>query len=380
MKRIVFLILILLTVSVFGDTVRELVDDFDGFVGVYVEDVETGEVIVQHNATKLFTPASVTKLFTMLTALENLGLEYTYKTKFYLLGEDFGVKGSGDPTIYVSTLHDIVAKIVKDKKIVEINNIILDDRLFDRKEIYGKGWMWDDPNPMIGALTIKGPSYPSISSGIDQYTLTKKFFEALKSTFEDLGVSVRGEMVVKYISKKYEPIYIHESKPLKEMLKSMVEVSDNQVAEQIFRTAGAKILKKGTINNSIAALIRVVKSVTGYGVNDFTITDGPGLSRYNLVSPKLVVEVLKYMYGKYGDTLLDILSYSKSDGTIKGRFKFEVWGKTGTLTGVSGLAGFMKAKSGKMVVFSLFENNFSKSKTDAKDLENKILGIVYEEN
>ncbi|ACR79581.1 MULTISPECIES: D-alanyl-D-alanine carboxypeptidase/D-alanyl-D-alanine-endopeptidase [Kosmotoga] len=380
MKKVIFLIFILLTTSIFGDTVRELVDNFDGFVGIYVEDIETGEIITQYNATKLFTPASVTKLFTLLAALENLGLEYTYKTKFYLIGEDFGVKGSGDPTIYVSTLHDIIAKIVEDKKIVEINNIILDDRLFDRKEIYGRGWMWDDPNPMIGALTIKGPSYPSISSGIDQYTLTRKFFETLKSTFEELGVSVKGEMVVKYISKKHEPAYIHESKPLREILKSMIEVSDNQVAEQIFRTVGAKVLKKGTINNSIAALIRTVKSVTEYGVNDFTITDGPGLSRYNLVSPKLVVEILKHMYKKYGDTLLDILSYSKNDGTIKGRFDFEVWGKTGTLTGVSGLAGFMKTKSGKMVVFSLFENNFSKSKTDAKGFENSILEIFYEGN
>ncbi|OAA22130.1 D-alanyl-D-alanine carboxypeptidase/D-alanyl-D-alanine-endopeptidase [Kosmotoga sp. DU53] len=380
MKKVIFLIFILLTTSIFGDTVRELVDNFDGFVGIYVEDIETGEIITQYNATKLFTPASVTKLFTLLAALENLGLEYTYKTKFYLIGEDFGVKGSGDPTIYVSTLHDIIAKIVEDKKIVEINNIILDDRLFDRKEIYGRGWMWDDPNPMIGALTIKGPSYPSISSGINQYTLTRKFFETLKSTFEELGVSVKGEMVVKYISKKHEPVYIHESKPLREILKSMIEVSDNQVAEQIFRTVGAKVLKKGTINNSIAALIRTVKNVTEYGVNDFTITDGPGLSRYNLVSPKLVVEILKHMYKKYGDTFLDILSYSKNDGTIKGRFDFEVWGKTGTLTGVSGLAGFMKTKSGKMVGFSLFENNFSKSKTDAKGFENEILEIVYEGN
>ena len=231
----------------------------------------------------------------------------------------------------------------------------------------------DDANPFINAFTVKNIRPNKLSSdAINEY-----MYNITKRTFEDLGVKVKGELKLKFISSRKTPIYTYKSKPLYEILKYMVKNSDNEIAEHIFRTVGAKTLKKGTINNSIAALIRLTKKFFDYGINDYTIVDGPGLSRYNLVTPDLVVQILEFMYKKYGDNFLNLLSYSKADGTINGRFSFEVWAKTGTLTGVSGIAGFLKNKNGELIVFSLFENNYLKAKVDVKEFENKIINILY---
>ncbi|SHE80324.1 D-alanyl-D-alanine carboxypeptidase / D-alanyl-D-alanine-endopeptidase (penicillin-binding protein 4) [Marinitoga hydrogenitolerans DSM 16785] len=374
MKKIIISILLIINVFIYANNdINSIIDNFHGFVGIYAKEFNTNKILISTNVTKNFTPASVTKLFTLFSAYEILGLDYTYKTKFYYENGDFEVKGSGDPTLYPADLHNIIKTLVEENNITEINNIIIDDRLFDKKEFFGKGWMWDDANPFINAFTIKNIRPGNLSpEDINEY-----MFNIIKKSFEDLNVKVNGELKMKYISSKKVPFYIHKSKTLYEILQYMVKNSDNEIAEHIFRTVGTKFLKKGTINNSIAALINLTKKLFNYGINDFTIVDGPGLSRYNLVSPDLVVQMLEFMYKKYGDKFLNILSYSKADGTINGRFNFDVWAKTGTMTGISGIAGFLKNKNGKIIVFSLFENNYLKAKVDAKSFENRILEFLY---
>ncbi len=348
--------------------------EFNGFYGIYAEFLDSGKVVIDENSSKLFVPASVAKLFTLLAAVENLGLDYRFETKFYYENGELMVKGSGDPMIYPSNIRKIVENLVKKLDLKEVHNIVLDDKLFDRREYFGKGWMWDDPNPVIGALDIK----TNFTGKANELSAVETFYQSLKRELENEGVKVSGKMVLKYISKKKVPVYIYKSQPLVEILKYMIKNSDNQIAEMIFRDVGAKLLRKGTINNSIAAMIRTVKSTIGYGINDFTIVDGPGLSRYNMVSPKMTVKLLKYLHKKLGKELFEILSYSKGSGTIGGRFSFDLWGKTGTMTGVSGLAGFLKTKSGRIIVFSIFENNYMKAKSDPKAFENDVVSYLYE--
>lgn len=373
MKKLLILMFIIIGIFSYADNIKSLIDNFDGFVGVYAKEFDNDNVLISINATRNFTPASITKLMTLFSAYEILGPDYEYETKFYYENGDFAIKGSGDPTIYPADIQNVI-KYFKDKyNVIEINNIVIDDRLFDKKEFFGKGWMWDDANPFINAFTIKNIRPNNLSTdAIEEY-----MFNVIKNELENQNIKVNGTLKLKYISSKKIPFYVHKSKSLYEILKYMIKNSDNEIAEHVFRTVGARFLKKGKINNSIAALINLTKKYFDYGINDFTIVDGPGLSRYNLISPDLVVKVLEFMYKKYGDKFIDILSYSKADGTINGRFNFDVWAKTGTLTGVSGIAGFLKNKNGKIIVFSIFENNYLKGKVDAKSFENKILEYLY---
>jgi len=66
-----------------GTNIREEIDKFPGFSGILIKDLNTQEVLFSHNEDKLFTPASLTKIFTLLAALETLGEEYAYPTSFY---------------------------------------------------------------------------------------------------------------------------------------------------------------------------------------------------------------------------------------------------------------------------------------------------------
>jgi len=129
-----------------------------------IKDLNTQEVLFSHNEDKLFTPASLTKIFTLLVALETFNEEYAYPTSFYFssttpgeINGDLYVVGSGDPTQSPAVIRKIADVLVEKYNLRHISgDIILDNSKFLPEEFLGRGWMWDDKNPLIGALTVKG--------------------------------------------------------------------------------------------------------------------------------------------------------------------------------------------------------------------------------
>ncbi len=375
MKKLLLLLLVFLFL------ISNIAYSFDfncnGFCGIYAVDLGKDKELLNINAKKLFIPASVTKLYTLLGALELLGKDYVYHTEFYYFNNNLGVKTSGDPTIYPSLLRSIIKEVVRILHVKNIDWIYIDDTAFDRKEYFGKGWVWNNPNPIISASFLKLPS-SAFSKEVNQYTAPKLFYKIIEEALKEEGISVKYGMKLRHISsKRYKPIFVHNSKSLYAILVDTIQASDNQSAEEIFRTLGYVFKGKGSTRNSTAAIIKIVKNITGYGINDFVITDGSGLSRYNLVSPLLTLKILRYLYGKYGKDLLGILSYSKGKGTLSSRFPFDFWGKTGTLTGVSALSGIFKSKKGSTIIISMFENNFLEAKFDPKEFENEVVTYIY---
>ena len=111
---------------------------------------------------------------------------------------------------------------------------------------------------------------------------------------------------------------------------------------------------------------------------DYFIVDGCGLSEYNLLTPAQIVEAISFLYQKYGSDILSFFASIEEKGTIKNRFPFPLWAKTGSLPAASGLAGIFQTKSGRNIVFSLMENNFRGEKNDPKLWENQIIEYIYE--
>ncbi|MBT4036215.1 MAG: D-alanyl-D-alanine carboxypeptidase/D-alanyl-D-alanine-endopeptidase [Candidatus Marinimicrobia bacterium] len=127
--------------------------------GVKVQYANTGKVIYERNASKMFLPASNVKMYTTAAALCLLGPEYRYGTDFVtngtldngILKGDLIIRGSGDPTwserFYDSNYDSVMVCFVDSLKalgISEINGkIIGDDNVFDDLH-WGAGWMWDD--------------------------------------------------------------------------------------------------------------------------------------------------------------------------------------------------------------------------------------------
>ena len=387
-----FLILTLLLICIAGaDTgIREEINQFPGFSGVLIKDLNTQEVLFSHNEDKLFTPASLTKIFTLLAALEILGEEYAYPTSFYFSsttpGEINGnlyVVGSGDPTQSPDVIRKIADVLLQKFDIRHIfGDIVLDNSKFLPEEFFGRGWMWDDKNPLIGALTVtrykvkeKQNSYlntmPLLWGNVFSQELSKK------------GVKIDGNIRIGKVQEDLWIKYIYYSDTLDKILAYMMKKSDNQSAENIFRTLAPENNPEGvsTIARAIASLEEVIDTTLGlkWG-KDYILVDGCGLSEYNLMTPTHLVEAISYLYQKYDFEILNYFASTKESGTLRERLPFQVWGKTGTLSSASALAGLLETKNKRWVIFCLMENNFIfiEEENDPKIFENIIIEYIYE--
>lgn len=152
------------------DAVLNTADARSGFWGVYVQDLQSGEVLYQHNADKPLIPASNQKVLTAATALDALGSDYRYQTGLYfdgvvdgtVLRGDLILRGSGDPTLSSvevrgrDPLQDWARELAA-LGITRIEGRLLgDDSVFDNKP-YAEGWDIDyltsQSSRMLGVST-----------------------------------------------------------------------------------------------------------------------------------------------------------------------------------------------------------------------------------
>ena len=110
-----------------------------------------------------------------------------------------------------------------------------------------------------------------------------------------------------------------------------------------------------------------MRTALGFNPDNYKIADGSGVSMYNYVSPRLLLEYLKYAYYHRGIflPLYDSLPIAGVDGTLQnrmkqGKAKGNVRAKTGSVTGVSSLAGYVKAGNGHQLAFVIINQNVLK--------------------
>lgn len=126
----------------------------EAYTGVYFKNITKNKEIVDINSDKLFIPASNTKIYTTLIALEKLGNNFTFKTTFstddyrQITKEKFEVNNlyinfSGDPTLTYKDIENMF-KSLKEKGISKINGTVYINRGKFDNTFYGAGWMWDD--------------------------------------------------------------------------------------------------------------------------------------------------------------------------------------------------------------------------------------------
>jgi len=373
-----------------GTTIQEEINQFPGFSGALIKDLNTQEVLFSYNEDKLFTPASLTKIFTLLAALETLGKEYVYSTSFYFSsttpGEINGnlyVVGSGDPTQSLEVIRKIADALVQKCNIKHVSgDIVLDNSKFLPEEFLGRGWMWDDKNPLIGALTVMGYKAKEKQNSYLK-TMPLLWGDFFSQELSKKGVKMDGSIRIGKTLEDLKVKYIYYSDTLDKILAYMMKRSDNQVAENIFRTLVPEDNPDGvsTIARAIASLEEVIDTTLGlkWG-KDYILVDGCGLSEYNLMTPSHLIKIISYLYKKYGFKILDYFASTKESGTLRERLPFQVWGKTGTLSSASAMAGLLQTKNKRWVVFCLMENNFIfiEDQNDPKIFENRIIEYIYQ--
>jgi len=153
----------------------------------------------------------------------------------------------------------------------------------------------------------------------------------------------------------------HDSVPIAQDIVVTNKTSQNLHAELLLRLLGKVHGDDGTIAQG-SRVVRQFLLSAGVGDTDFYIYDGSGMSPYNRIAPRAYTRLLSYVGRQsWGNDFRETLPIAGVDGTLLNRFtnsplKSKLWAKTGTMTGVNALSGYLTAASGRMLVFSILVN------------------------
>jgi D-alanyl-D-alanine carboxypeptidase/D-alanyl-D-alanine-endopeptidase (penicillin-binding protein 4) len=190
----------------------------------------------------------------------------------------------------------------------------------------------------------------------------------LKDAMQNEGISVQGRIYATHYGdvpdeqrKGWKLLAEHTSPPLIRELEIINKKSQNLHAEMLLRALGAEFKDSGTSEAGLQVVSEFLAEA-GVDVEKIKLNDGCGLSRENLLTPRFQTSLLNYLSQQYYfDLFRGTLAVSGTDGTLKNRLsaldvRGSIQAKTGTLNGVTTLAGYMTTKSGRNLVFSIFAN------------------------
>ncbi|MDE0184364.1 MAG: D-alanyl-D-alanine carboxypeptidase/D-alanyl-D-alanine-endopeptidase [Candidatus Poribacteria bacterium] len=201
----------------------------------------------------------------------------------------------------------------------------------------------------------------------------------LKEKLAQNGIMFRGSIRHGVVPERALKIANHVSVPLSRILWGMNKSSDNLTAELILKTIGAELKgAPGTAQKGIAAIGEFLKEI-GLDNSRYTLADGSGVSRYNLVTASALTSLLTYMFNNFAmmPEYLVSLPIAGVDGTLKRRMNDMRAGgilraKTGTMRGVSTLAGYTMTAEGEILAFAVLMSNFKGSANLRRSLQDKI--------
>jgi D-alanyl-D-alanine carboxypeptidase/D-alanyl-D-alanine-endopeptidase (penicillin-binding protein 4) len=226
--------------------------------------------------------------------------------------------------------------------------------------------------------------------------------ELLKEALARRGVRVRGRaerydavarVANPFDESKLLEIAGVESQPLAEMLKVINKQSQNLHTELMLRQLGTRHADALSLDDygrpkSTALLGAEIRSRflqrAGIDVAQLSLRDGSGLARQNLVTPRSTALLLEFMLGRpYTKTWLESLTVAGVDGTLKRRMRDSaatnnLRGKTGTLTYVNALSGYITTKRGQPLILSLMGNNYTGPGRETTGVIDQICAMLAE--
>lgn len=150
------------------------------------------------------------------------------------------------------------------------------------------------------------------------------------------------------------------SPPLGEIVRHILQPSQNWMAEQLLRTLGAEKRGRGSWRDGIAVEMEFLTGTVGVDSTALGFNDGSGMSPQNLVTPRAVVQLLEYARtAPWGQVFHDGLTGPGRPGTLSNRLRGlegRAFGKTGTLSGVNALSGYVTTLEGQEIIFSIISN------------------------
>ena len=320
-------------------------------VGLEVYDLTADSILYKVNEHQMLRPASTMKLLTAITAIDKLGGSYQFRTQLYYTGKvedhtltgDLYCVGGFDPRFNIDDMNAFVESI-RCMGVDTIRGSIVADRSMKDADLLGEGWCWDDDNPPLSPLTIGRNTQ-----------FVDRFIRQLVDDGVVLDVRVSDGTLPDsafHLCSRFHSI--------DQILLRMMKQSDNFYAEAMFYQLAAHQGHRPARAKDAAAIVKRLISKVGLGHRPYRIADGSGLSLYNYLSADLEVRLLRYAYRNITVYLhlLPSLPVAGSDGTLRNRMRGSfaadnVKAKTGTLEGVSALAGYCTAANDHRLCFSI---------------------------
>jgi D-alanyl-D-alanine carboxypeptidase/D-alanyl-D-alanine-endopeptidase (penicillin-binding protein 4) len=196
------------------------------------------------------------------------------------------------------------------------------------------------------------------------------------------GIVVDGQRAADG-SARTDSLFAVESVPLRDILPMMLKPSQNQIAEVFLRTLGLERTGVGTADSGRRV---VERQFTDWKIqpDGYVVRDGSGLSRSDLISPEAIVGILDVMRRSPNFPLFfESLPIAGVDGTIRTRMQNtpaqgNVHAKTGTLSMVRSLSGYVHAADGRLLEFSILCNNWTVPQVDVDKVADAI-GVALAE-
>lgn len=216
-------------------------------------------------------------------------------------------------------------------------------------------------------LILYGTISNSASQWIEQFAVTdpaRSAAQALIDVLRERGITVRGEARSEYMTSAEGTLLAsRDSLPLAQLIQIVNKVSQNLHAEMLLREVAYARTGAGTIDNgrkereAFLAEAGVTRKGTG-----FNSSDGSGLSRTDLTTPNSTVTLLRYMWARPDRNVwLESLPVGAWDGSLEYRFRHlpgsqRVHAKTGSLSHVNALSGYLQTRTHRTVAFSIMVN------------------------
>ncbi len=208
--------------------------------------------------------------------------------------------------------------------------------------------------------------------------------EAFLAYLKRAGIKINGIGGVKPTPGNAKLLYMYQSVPLSVILRGLNRYSNNFVAEQIAKTMAAEVSSSPGTHKKALSLNLSFLNKAGVDTSGIVLADGSGLSRKNRLTVKAVAQLLSVMSRKYdiGPDFTASLGIMGVDGSVETRLKVSPArsfsrAKTGSLNGISSLAGYVQAKNGKLYAFAIILTGSKCHYKTADAMEDKIVTAVY---
>ncbi|WP_194291440.1 D-alanyl-D-alanine carboxypeptidase/D-alanyl-D-alanine endopeptidase [Cumulibacter manganitolerans] len=347
-----------------------------GQLAAQVLDPATGEVLLDRGSDAPMQPGSTMKLYTVAAAAAVLdpGMRLTTTVAQGPNPTEITIVAGGDPTLSsrpqsvlnpgAATIAELAAA-VKAAGVTQVTKITVDNAIFQGAPT-AEGWGTGD-----APSTYAAPIYPFMADGgrtnpADDHSMRygEPDLHAASLLAADLG-SPQAQVVRGTVDAAAKPVATVRSAPIEQLIEQAIVHSDNVLAECLGRLVAQKVGQPTTFAGAVTAISAVMQEM-GVDLTGYQGHDASGLSQLDRTSARSIASVLAVATSgkqEHLDVVDSALAVAGYNGTLAARYDGasasgagRVRGKTGTLTGVSSLAGTVLTADGRVLVYSFVSN------------------------